>query len=450
LGHLRSSARSRLGQNAAVSIAAHYRAKLRSAADAVSEIADGANVAMGMAVSEPPALLAALAERVESGALAGFNLWYFHSMAHAAGSVLRFELTDRIRPHCMFLTGVERELMRRGALAGCNPVEFVPSAFSEAPRLLAGTVRPDAFVVTVSPMDRNGWFTFGTGNDYGPAAARAAGTLIVEVNPRMPRVFGNSLLHVSEVDAIVENDMPLPVVECDAPSAIERKIAATIAGMVDDGACLQMGIGSLPNAVCAELTDRRDLGIHTELLTPSLAQLVETGAVTNRRKRTYPGRSVFTFAMGDQAFYDFLDDNPSLHSAPVDVVNDPRHIAKNDRVVSINATLEIDLSGACNSEHLAGRQYSGAGGQLDFVRGARMSRGGKSIIACPSTAAHGTVSRIVPSLTGPVTTPRNDVQIVVTEHGWVDLTGKTLRQRAEALIALADPGFRDALQRAIV
>jgi itaconate CoA-transferase len=407
------------------------------------------NVGMGMALSEPPAILSALAERVEQGALAGFNLWYFHSMAYAGATVLRYELTDRIRPHCMFLTAVERELIRRGEAEGRNPVEFVPTAFSQAPAILSERAGLDVFVVTVSPMDRHGWFTFGTGNDYASTAARAAERLIVEVNPHMPRVLGDSLLHVSEVDAIVENALPLPDLGFPEPSAEERTIAGTVAAMIGDGACLQMGIGTLPHAVCELLHDRKDLGVHTELLTPALGKLVESGAVTNRRKATYPGRSVFTFALGDAPFYRFLDDNPSIHSAPVHVVNDPRHIAKNDDVVSVNATLEVDLSGACNSEHVMGRQYSGSGGQLDFVRGARASRGGKSIIACASTAKDGAISRIVPALKGPVTTPRNDTQFIVTEYGAAELTGKSLRRRAEALIAIAHPRFRDELAAAI-
>jgi itaconate CoA-transferase len=210
-----------------------------------------------------------------------------------------------------------------------------------------------------------------------------------------------------------------------------------------------MGIGTLPNAVCGMLESRKDLGIHTELMTPALARLIQSGAVTNRRKTTHRGRSVFTFAMGDRAFYDFLDNNPSMHSSPVHLVNDPRHISKNDDVVSINATLEVDLSGACNSEHVLGRQYSGSGGQLDFVRGASGSRGGKSIIACRSTAKDGTVSRIVAKLDGPVTTPRNDTHIVVTEYGAVNLKGKSLGERAEALISIAHPDFRDALRNAL-
>ena len=426
-----------------------YRAKLRTAAEAVAAIPSGADIALGMAVAEPPALLTALAARVEAGDLAELRPWYFHSLLHAGTTLLRYELLDRVHPHCMFLSPIERALIQRGEAEGRVPIEFVPVAFSESSRLLSERVALDTFVTTVSPMDRNGWFTFGTSNDYATTAARSAKRLIVEVNPKMPRVFGESLLHISEVDAIVENEAPLFEAAYPEPAAEDETIAAIIAGMIDDGACLQMGIGTLPNAVCAKLTGHKDLGIHTELMTPALAALIQCGAVTNRRKTTYRGRSVFTFAMGDRAFYDFLDDNPSMHSAPVHLVNDPRHIAKNDNVVSVNATLQVDLGGACNSEHMLGRQYSGSGGQLDFVRGASASKGGKSIIACHSTAKDGSVSRIVPRLEGPVTTPRNDTHIVATEYGWVDLKGKSLRERAEALIGIAHPKFRDELAGAI-
>jgi itaconate CoA-transferase len=426
-----------------------YRAKLTTAAEAVAAVPSNADISIGMAVAEPPALLAALAARVEAGGLTGLRPWYFHSLIHAGTTLLRYELLDRVHPHCMFLSPVERALIQRGEAKGRVPIEFVPTAFSESSRLLSERVALDAFVTTVSPMDRNGWFTFGTSNDYATTVARTAKRLIVEVNPNMPRVFGESLLHISEVDAIVENEAPLFEAAYPAAVAADETIATIIAGMVGDGACIQMGIGTLPNAVCAKLTGHKDLGIHTELMTPALANLIQCGAVTNRCKTTYRGRSVFTFAMGDKAFYDFLDDNPSMHSAPVQIVNDARHISKNDNVVSVNATLEIDLGGACNSEHMMGRQYSGSGGQLDFVRGASASNGGKSIIACHSTAKDGTVSRIVPQLQGPVTTPRNDTHIVVTEYGWADLKGKSLRERAEALIGLADPKFREELGRAV-
>lgn len=426
-----------------------YGAKLLTAAEAVAAIPNDSDISVGMAVAEPPALLEALAARVEAGGLTGLRPWYFHSLIHAGTTLLRYELLDRVHPRCMFLSPIERALIQRGEADGRVPIEFVPTAFSESSRLLSERVALDAFVTTVSSMDRNGWFTFGTSNDYGTTAARSAKRLIVEVNPNMPRVFGESLLHISEVDAIVENEQPLFEAAYPDAAAEDETIATLVADMIEDGACIQMGIGTLPNAVCAKLEGHKDLGIHTELMTPALARLIQCGAVTNRLKTTYRGRSVFTFAMGDRAFYDFLDDNPSMHSAPVQIVNDPRHISKNDRVVSVNATLQVDLGGACNSEHMLGRQYSGSGGQLDFVRGASSSKGGKSIIACHSTAKEGTVSRIVPRLEGPVTTPRNDTHIVVTEFGWVDLKGKSLRERAEALIGIAHPRFREELSRAI-
>ena len=425
-----------------------YAAKRTHADAAVTSLNSDADIAIGMAVAEPPALLAALARRVDQGGLTGIRPWYFHSLGHAANTILRPDLLDRVRPHCMFLSQVERALIRNAA-AGSNPIEFVPVAFSESPRLLSQQVDLDLFVTTVSPMDRHGWFSFGVSNDYSSTAARRAKRLVVEVNPAMPRVLGESMLHISEVDALVEHRADLIEVEGAPGCPEDDAIATIIAGMIDDGACLQMGIGNLPGAVCAKLHNRRNLGIHTELMTPALASLVECRAVSNLAKTTYRGRSVFTFAMGDRAFYRWLHDHPAIHSAPVQIVNDPRHIAKNDNVVSVNATLQVDLSGACNSEHMMGHQYSGAGGQLDFVRGANASKGGQSFIACRSTAKNGTVSRIVPHLEGPVTTPRNDIHYIVTEYGCVDLRGKSLSERAQALIALAHPRFRDALARAL-
>lgn len=432
-----------------MAISDEYRSKLMTAERAVEGVNSGENIAMGMAVAEPPSLLTALASRIECSAIEDIKLWYFHSLEHAGQTVLRPELLDRLRPHCMFLSPIERKLISNNIANVSSPIEFVPVAFSASPQMLSEHVPLDLFVTMVSPMDEHGWFTFGTSNDYSSTAARSAKKLVVEVNPNMPRVFGESLLHISEVDGIVENNTPLAEINLPETSAAESIVAATIADMIDDRACLQMGIGALPGAVCDRLKDRKDLGIHTELMTPALAGLIECGAVTNQAKTTYKGRTVFTFAMGDRAFYDFLDDNPAMHSAPVNIVNDPRHIAKNNNVVSVNATLQVDLGGACNSEHLMGRQYSGSGGQLDFVRGATASKGGKSIIACQSTACNGTVSRIVPALDGPVTTPRNDTHIIVTEYGAVDLKGMSINQRAEALIGLAHPKFRDELSGAL-
>jgi itaconate CoA-transferase len=247
------------------------------------------------------------------------------------------------------------------------------------------------------------------------------------------------------VTAIVEHDQPLTEVAALPRRSEDNAIGSIIAGLIDDGACVQMGIGAVPEAVCEALHRHRHLGIHTELMTPGLARLMQAGIVDNSRKAIHAGKSVFTFAMGDSALYSFLDRNPDMEAHPVDYVNDPAVIARNPNMISVNATLEVDFHGACNSEVVNGRQYSASGGQLDFVRGASASAGGKSIIACHSTAARGTVSRIVPRLSGPVTTPRNDVHIIVTEYGWADLRGKSIAERARALISIAHPRFREQL-----
>lgn len=298
-----------MGQSGGDEVSQEYRAKLEKPDDAIAAIKSGANLSMGMALGEPPALLQALGARLDRGELSDLKLWYFHSMPAAAFTVLRYEFMDRIRPHCMFMGPTERELVKRGEAEGCKVLNFVPVAFSDAPRLLSRHVSLDAFITTVSPMDQHGYFTFGTNNDYASTAVRNAKWTIIEVNPKMPRVFGDSTLHISEVDAIVENEAPLFEMPLRKPTAEEETISATIADMVPDGACLQMGIGALPNAVCAHLKDRRDLGVHTELLSPGLVDLIEAGAVTNRRKATFPGRTVFTFALGDRRMYDMLDDN---------------------------------------------------------------------------------------------------------------------------------------------
>ena len=427
-----------------------YKSKLTTPADAVGRVASGVTLSMGMAMSEPPALLKALADRAAAGQVDDLKIYYYESTRIAGETILRYELGGRIHPYCMFVTPVERELIKRGGQDGGRKVlTYVPSNFSQAPRLLAEHVGIDTFLTTVSPMDRHGFFTFGTGNDYSTKVARAAKHLIVEVNDQMPRVYGSlAQLHVSEVEAIVENNAPLLELPVRKSVPEDTAIGKMIAEMVPDGACLQMGVGALPDLVCSQLRGRKDLGIHTEALCPGLIDLIEAGVVTNRRKRLNTGKTVYTFAMGQKAMYDFLNDNPSVESHPVDYVNDPSVIAQNDNVVSINAALQIDLTGAVNAEHMLGHQYSATGGQLDFVRGAYASRGGKSFIACQSTAAKGKVSRIVARLEGPVTTPRTDVHYVVTENGVVNLKGLSSTERAHALIGLANPAFQDELTTA--
>jgi itaconate CoA-transferase len=431
-------------------IASLYASKLTTPENAVAGIPSGSRISMGMAVAQPPALLKAMADRAAAGAVEDLRVYYYETTRIAGDTVLRYELNDRIRPYSMFVTAVDRALVKRSLEDGGRKVlSYVPNNFHEAPRLLIEEIGIDTFVHTVSPMDRHGYFGFGTGNDYSTKVARSTKRLIVEVNRNMPRVHGDQAeLHVSEVDAIVENHVPLLELPSRGPGPEDEAISRTIAEMVQDGACLQMGVGALPNLVCAALIDRNDLGIHTEALNMGLVDLVRAGVVNNRRKTLDRGKSVFTFAMGQKAMYDYLDDNPSVASRPVDYVNDPRIIAQNDNVISINATIQIDLTGACNSEHMLGHQYSASGGQLDFVRGAYASKGGKSIIAARSTAARGKFSRIVPTLEGPVTTPRIDTQYIVTEFGAVNLKGRSSTERAHALIGLAHPQFRDELTAA--
>ena len=296
-------------------------------------------------------------------------------------------------------------------------------------------------------MEKAGFFSCGTNSDYTIPTARIAKRLIVEVNPRMPRVFGNSAIHISEVGAIVENESPLFSIPSRQPNALDQAISRYIVEMVPDRATLQIGIGGVPNAVCAALTNHKDLGIHTELMMPPLAALIRSGAVTNKYKSVNPYKNVYTLAAGDDAFYEFLNDNSSMEAHPVDYVNDPYVIGRNDRVVSVSAFLEVGLGGEVNSEAVMGRQYSAPGGQLDFVRGAQLSRGGKSILAAYSTAAEETISRIVAKISGPTTDPRADTQYIVTEYGVANLFGKSTAERAEALIAIAHPKFRDELRR---
>jgi itaconate CoA-transferase len=327
-------------------------------------------------------------------------------------------------------------------------VYYVPNSFSQSVRFFTEHIHVDTFLVTVSPMDRNGYFTFGTNNDYTSTAARTAKRLIVEVNRHMPRVYGRSSLHISEVDAIVENDAPLLTLTPRPIQEHERKIGQRIAELIPEHACLQIGVGGVPSGVCEALMDRKDLGIHTEVLNPALAQLIQEGVVTNRWKKINPGKSVFTFAMGDEAFYDFLHDNIAIESHPVNYVNDPAVISQNDNVVSVNSTIEMDLTGACNSEYVSGHQFTSTGGQLDFVRGAYASKGGMSFIAFQSSIKGGKISKIVPRLSGPVTTPRTDVHYVVTENGVANLKGLSSTERAQALIGLAAPAFHDELTAA--
>ena len=418
-----------------------YRRKLITAEQAAVRIGQGATLVHGMAIGEPPALLAAIAQRVRIGDLEDLKVFSLLPMQHASRTILAPHLLDKIHPYCWFLTACDRDLVKKGLNY------FVPNEFHQIPRLIKECMEIDVTVTTVSSMDNAGFFSFGTVNDYISTAARHCQQLFVEVNPRMPRVFGGSLLHVSEVDAIVENEAPLMEATPAAPKPEAETIGRSIAEMIPDGATLQLGIGGIPNAVCHYLDDRKDLGIHTELMCPGMVQLIKQGVVNGRRKTLHPLKHVFTNAIGDREMYEFMHDNPSMESYPVSYTNAPEVIAKNDRMISINSTIEVDLLGQCNSEFLGGTEFSGTGGQLDYVRGAFNAKEGKSIIAFYATAKGGEVSRVVPRFQAGtvVTTPRMDTHYLVTEYGVVNLKGKSTRDRALDIISLAHPRFRDDL-----
>lgn len=422
-----------------------YKSKLTSPADAVELIPSRGTLSMGMAVSEPPALLTALENRAKAAKIEELKVYYSHSIAAAALTILKYEYMDVIKPHPFFPTNVERRLFEMGERDKRRVVFYMPGNFSAMPRTLR-EIGIDAFVMMVASMDKGGFFSCGTNADYTIPTARIAKKLIVEVNPRMPRVFGDSSVHISEVSAIVENESSLFSILSRPLTPTDELISNQIVGLIPDRATLQVGIGGVPSAVCAALHDHKDLGIHTELMMPSLAALIQSGAVTNKYKKLNQYKSVYTLAAGDQPFYEFLNDNSSMEARPVDYVNDPSIIGQNDLVISISAFLEVGLDGEVNSEAIMGKQYSAPGGQLDFVRGAQLSKGGKSILAAYSTAGNGTISRIVPKVEGPTTDPRTDTQYIVTEYGVACLTVKSTAQRAEALIAIAHPKFHEELR----
>ncbi|MGC9967929.1 MAG: acetyl-CoA hydrolase/transferase C-terminal domain-containing protein [Syntrophobacteraceae bacterium] len=422
-----------------------YEKKLTSAEEAVSEIESGSALSFGMAAGQPPALLGAIASRVRSGNLGDLRVYYQNAMTHAAETILADDVLHGVHPCPLFMTEVDRRITDKQRHCGRKILSYVPSYFYQVPRLLTEFIPIDTFVITVSPLGDAGYFSLGTNNDYASAVIRSCRRSMVEVNRNMPRVFGESLVHVSEVDKIVENDVPLLEAAAHPAMPEDDVIGKTVSELIPDGATIQLGIGGIPNAVCRYLTDHKDLGIHTEMLTPGMADLIECGAANGRRKTLHRWKHVFTFALGDRHLYDLMHDNPTMESYPSSHVNHPCVIAQNANMASVNSALEIDLYGQVNAESMQWHEFSGTGGALDFMRGSFDSPGGKSILAIYSTAQHGAVSRIVPRLTSIVTDPRMDTEFVVTEHGIANLKGKSTRERALSLINIAHPKFRDQL-----
>jgi len=415
-----------------------YKSKLASPHDAVWLVRDGDQVIVSASAGEPPTLLTALSEcRREFR-----NVTVAQMLAIRKYSYFDPATVDHIRHVSLFYGGASRSGGQEGW------IDFIPNCFSEVPTMIErGCIAADVVFAMASPMDRDGNFSIGLSPDYTMAAIARARAVVLEVNPNVPFAYGNCHVHLSRVSAVVESSDPVYEASLPGIGPVQEAIGASVAGLVDDGSTLQIGYGGIPDAVVMQLTSKRDLGIHSEMIGEGILKLVESGAVTNQRKNYLPGRMVATFALGTARLYRFMDRNPSLEMHPADFTNDPWLAGRNDNLIAINGALQVDLLGQCGSESLGLSPYSGTGGQADFVRAANRSRGGKAIIVLPSTARNDTISRIVTTLTSGthVTTSKNDVNYVVTEYGVAQLRGKSAKRRAQELIAIAHPDFRAGL-----
>ncbi len=405
--------------------------------EAILAVRDGLRVFIGSGAAAPLGLLDAFTARARQYT----NVEVCQLLTLGPAPYVAPELSGHVRHNAFFVGANTREAVQQGR------ADFTPVFLSEIAALLRTTMPLDVALVQVSPPDAHGFCSLGVSVDIVKVAVETARVVIAEINPRMPRTHGESFVHVSRFGAVVDVDHALPELAPAQVDPVSAAIGARVASLIRDGDTLQTGIGAIPNAVLAALGDHRDLGIHTEMFSDGVVDLVERGVITNARKTQRRGKIVTSFVMGTKRLYDFVDDNPLVEMRPSHYVNDPFIVAKNRGMVAINSALAIDLTGQVCADSIGSRIYSGVGGQVDFIRGAARSEGGKPIIALPATAKGGGVSRIVAELApgAGVTTSRADVHWVVTEHGAVDLHGLSLRERAKALIALAAPSCRDDL-----
>jgi acyl-CoA hydrolase len=422
-----------------MSVQDQYLQRRTSAADAVNVVRDGDFIIVPTGVGEPPALLTALSERrrdlhdVKVGQILAMRTYAYLDPA----------TVDHVRHVAFFYGGATRPGGKEGW------IDFIPNHFSELPsQIERGLIPADVVFTMASTMDAQGYFAISLAADYTMAAIARARAVVLEVNPNVPYALGNCHVHIAQVAALVESSEPVFEVGLPKIGPVQEAIGKYVAELIDDGSTLQIGYGGIPDAAVMQLTQKHDLGIHTEMIGDGILTLVESGAVTNRRKNYLPGKMVATFALGSRKLYRFMDRNAALEIHPVNFTNDPSLAGLNDNLIAINATLQIDLLGQCGSESLGSAPYSGTGGQTDFVRAANRSRGGKAFIVLPSTARSDSISRIVPTLTPGthVSTSKNDVNYVVTEYGVAQVRGKSAGERAAALIAIAHPDFRVELR----
>ena len=416
----------------------YYERRKITAREAVKHIKSGDRVLVGHCCGEPCHLVEAMVENAQ----AYENVEVVHMLTLDEGAYTKPELKKNFRHNCGFVGANTR------AAVNSDRADYTPFFFYQMPELFHTTLPLDVALVMVTPPNEEGLVSLGISVDYDYEAVMTAKTVVAQVNDQMPFTYGK-LVPVEKITWFVEHSAPLMELAPPKIGDVERAIGENCASLIKDGDTLQMGIGAIPDAVLMFLKDKKDLGIHSEMFSDGVLELVEAGVITNRRKTLNPGKFVANFLMGTKKLYDFADRNEDVLILPVDYVNHPFIIAQNDNMVAINSCVQVDLMGQVVSESVGLKQFSGTGGQVDFVRGAAMSKGGRSIIAMPSTAAGGKISRIVSLLDegAAVTTSRNDVDYIVTEYGIAHLKGYTLRQRAQKLIQIAHPNFRAELQK---
>jgi len=415
-----------------------YKNKLRTPDEALKCVRSGMRVYIQPGCAEPETLVEALMRRGPDV----YDVEIVHMMTLGAAPYVAPEMAGHFRHNAVFIGSNVREAINDGR------ADYTPIYLSEIEELFeSGAMPVDVALIEVSPPDPHGFCSFGVGVDTTLTAAKVARYVVAQVNSQMPRTYGDSFIHVSDIDVVVESSRPLCAKEESQSDETQVEIARNVAGLIEDGAVLQTGIGGIPDAVLTFLMDRKDLGVHSELVSDGVIPLIEAGVVNGARKNFKPRKIILGFALGTKRLFDFVDDNPIFEFHPTSYTNDPLFIARNDNMVAINSALQVDLTGQVCSDSIGTFFYSGIGGQVDFLRGASRAKGGKPIIAIPSTAKKGTISRIAPMLSpgAGVVTSRGLIRYVVTEFGVAYLHGKSIRERAKALIEIAHPKFRNEL-----
>jgi acyl-CoA hydrolase len=418
-----------------------YKNKLQTPEEALLCVRSGMRVYIQPGCAEPETLVEALMRRAPYVE----DVEIVHMMTMGAAPYVAREMVGHFRHNAMFIGGNVREAINEGR------ADYTPIYLSEIEGLFeSGEMPIDVALLTVSPPDAHGFCSFGVGVDTSLTAAKCARYVVAQINDQMPRTFGDSFIHVNELDAIVDSSRPLCEMKQPQITEMQVAIARNVASLIEDGSVIQTGIGGIPDAVLPFLMDRKDLGVHSELVANGVIPLIESGVITGARKNFKPRKIILGFAIGTKPLFSFVDNNPIFEFHPTAYTNDPGLIARNDNMVAINSALQIDLTGQVCSDSIGSQFYSGIGGQVDFLRGASRSKGGKPIIAISSTAKDGTISRIVPMLSpgAGVVTSRGLIRYVVTEYGVAYLHGKTIRQRAQALIDIAHPKFKEELYQA--